>query len=432
MKLLTKPRPSLEIIDFQDTTLGIQMETILTEMQSMILRSQYDTVPMVRSLESLIFKRLGLKTNIITNAGLAAILPFYSNKNHIFLHPYWRGQASLVADQDRILRDAADRPGGVDLKHARVSGIFSEYTNLVYMNYIELFTTYHMTPAEVTAVMLHELGHGFYACEYSDRLASTNQVLANVALELTGKKDRDLKYIYKELKSINADITETDVDHMTSGPSVIAGYYWFKALVGTVESQKANDTYDRTAFEQVADNFAARFGYGRPLITALERLHDYYGNPERSRSWSTINLVLSCGWLVGITAAIIGLVAASIPVGLLYAVFFVLIFRASGDGLKDYTYDGLRDRYKRVRNEYIALLKDTAVPKDELKQILEAVYAMDTVISNTNEHRNIFNILSNLLFKVNRDARSAIQEEKMLEELAFNDLFLKSAELRAQ
>ncbi len=94
----------------------------------------------------------------------------------------------------------------MDIEKAKLGGFFSDYEHSVYMNFTELVTTFKMEPGEITAILLHELGHGFYACEYSDRHASSNQILSNLSKELAKDKvKRNPDYIYKELVKLNPE-----------------------------------------------------------------------------------------------------------------------------------------------------------------------------------------------------------------------------------
>ena len=121
---------SLETIDFQKDNFGGDIEAIVTKLIDEIKTGTSDAQLMkdasVMALEALIKKRLGLTVNIITNRDLASVMPFYSNKNHIFIHKYWRGNFD-IKDQTKLLKESVGRQGTVDLAKAKVGGIFSEY-----------------------------------------------------------------------------------------------------------------------------------------------------------------------------------------------------------------------------------------------------------------------------------------------------------------
>jgi len=440
--VLTKPKQSIaiEVIDFQDNSFGIKLEAIVSKLKESLDKKVYKTVTDLENsselseLAGLIFARLGISVKFVTNNALAAILPFYSNKHHIFIDKFFRGNFS-IEDQDKLLKDANNKKGTVDLKHAKVGGIFSEYKHNLYMNFNDLFYVINLNPTEVTAIMLHELGHAFYACEYSDRIESINQVLANVAKELNPKKkEKDLTYIFKELKTINDKITEEDVDIIVNGNRVIAGYKWFKAIIDSdkinIASQMNNDKYDQSSFEQLADGFASRFSYGKSLIIALDKIHSKHGSAATSTSLYVISQMLETAYLILMIVAPLVLISSSFPLAVMLGVLNIFTFYTLGDSGKDLTYDALKDRYKRVRNEYISFIKDAGLPDNEIKDALQAIYAIDAVMNDTRKYISIINKISNFIFPSNRKARNAIEEQQLLESMANNELFLKAAELK--
>ena len=434
---------SLEMIDYQDDKFGIKMEAILTElhqkMKDRIYKGNKDVRDSVelKQLKDVIFHRLGIKVKIITNSILAAVLPFYPTTHHIFLHEFWRGNVD-IPDQDKLIKEANNKVGFVDLKKAQLGGVFSDYENTLYMNFSELFFQFNLTVQETVAVMLHELGHVFVACEYSDRLNTNNQILAQIAKDLSkNKKEKNVSYIFKNLKHINEEITEGDVDKIVNGTKIVAGYAWFKVVMGSVNQQLKESKYDQTSFEQLADNFAARFQYGRPLITGLDKITIEYLSPERVRGARIFSMLMNAISFLYMTAGIVGTVVTGMfPLTLLLLFFLWLILLMSGEKNKDYTYDELRIRYARIRNEYVGMIKHMNLAdediKSQVKEILDNIQVIDGIVEDVEQYKTIFNILGNLFFKSNRDAASSIKEQQLLESLAFNDVFIKSAQLQHQ
>lgn len=428
---------ALEMIDFQNDTFGQDMEQILTSLQEAILARTYRTQAMIsaskecKDLTALIWRRLKMKVDLVVDNIAAAILPFYSNKNHIFLDEVFRGNFS-IRDQEKILKAAQNRKGTVNNVKAQLGGIFSEYENILYINFADLFFNFKMSPSMVTAIILHELGHGFYACEYADRLESNNQPLANVAEVMLNKKEnKDVVYIYRELQTINSKVTEEEVDKIVNGNKVIAGATFFRVAIGAVEEQMKNNHYSRTSFEQMADNFASRFGYGKQLILALDRLHGHIGSPEKERGYLVfINIMSTMYFMMIVFFMITMLFWSMLGLGLFMALLAFMMLRLSGEDCKDYTYDELKVRYQRVRNDYIEKLKSLNVPSAQLKATLEDVYRMDRCINETHRQNLLLTKMANFLFANAGNANDSIKEQQLLEELTFNDLFLKSAELR--
>ena len=444
-EIFNKPRDliSLEMIDYQENKFGIHLESILTNLQSKIQNNVYRANKDIRDskeveeLKKAIYKRLGIKVKVVTNSILAAVLPFYPTSHHIFLNQYWRGHAhNQLPDQAKLVKESEKAIGYVNLDKAQLGGVFSEYENTLYMNFYDLFVTFKLTVPETVAVMLHELGHIFYACEYSDRMNTTNQVLAEVTKTLSSKdREKKLNYIFKNLQSINHEVTEADVDKIVNGNKIVAGYAFFKVVMGSVASQLKESKYDETSFEQSADNFAARFQYGKPLVTGLDKLMIAGFSPEKSQDARTFSVIIESFTLIYMLTGFVGtIVAGMFPLTLLIAFFIYVLISMSGEKNQDYTYDELRIRYARIRNEYVGMIKKLDLTDDDIKRqvkdILDSIVIIDNTINDTQQYKTIFNILGNLFFGSSRNAMNAIKEQQLLESLAFNDLFIKSAQLR--
>jgi len=430
-------RVALELIDVQDSSFGLQLEAVVDDVLGKISDHTFATYKelmdssYIKDIEVMIFKRTGLRIQLVVNEDIAAILSFFTNKHSILINPIWRGEFT-IKDQQAILDRSHDRKGTIDLKKGRVGGLFSEYRNILFINFHVLVNHHKLSTREIVAIILHEMGHAFYNCEYSDRLESTNQILANVAREmLSDATDKKLEYIYRELKSIDAKVTEQQVDEIVNGNRIIAGYHLFKITVNSVLGQMSDATYDKTSFEQLADHFATRFGYGKDLIIALDKLHDYFNNPEKSQSYNTFNTILTS---IGAMATMMMLFAAiigGVTIVAVYLSFFIgIVLYGTREDVRDYTYDKLKIRYKRIRNTYIDVIRKAGLSNDELRVVIENIYIVDGIIANTYIATNIYNKLANMLFSKARKADDHIREQQLLEELAFNDLFISAAAIK--
>jgi len=426
---------AMEHIDRQTDDFAQRLESLvgllMEEIESKNLHDKnLDGHPFVKKIEKAVFNRLGLKITIRTNGHLACILPYYSNRNHIFLSEFFRGNVN-IHDQSKLLRSQNGQVGTVNLHKAVVSGIFSEYDHPVYINFSALMSHHGMNTGEVTAIILHELGHGFNACYYSDRTDRTNQVLASIQQRVMNRKGtEDLEYIYKELSKVTSSVKKEEVDSLLNGNRVVAGLVWFKVIVGMVRSQMQNDRYNDTAYEELSDSFSGRFGYGRHLAIALDKLH----TEGIEKNPSMMKLAYLMEFLVVISMASLTVAVLINPVtfvsGACLAIMSMFWTYISGEDFQDYTYDKLRDRYIRIRQDVVEQLKDRTLPTSLVKNMLETIYDLDSIIKETAVHRGLMNRFSNLIFSSNREALNSIEAQKLLESLASNDLFTASAELR--
>lgn len=432
---------AMESIDFQRDSFGSQLEAILYGAEKFILdkgglivqsRMRLQDSEFPGMLSDLIFKRLGIKTSVIMNTATpGAIMPFFATKHHVLMDPMWHGQFELK-DQEKILKNAKNKIGTIDLTNARVGGIFSEYEHKLWVDVAGNLLNFKMTVPEVTAIILHELGHAFTYYEFADRLESTNQVLTNLSMLMRkgdeaegGKK----QYLMKELAEKFGQKSEDFDDILNEKNQVIFGMKLFKKYIDFVKSQLPNAKYDTTASEQLADNFAARFGYGRQLITALDRF--YTGAPEKS---AVGRFGANFGGLFEIiilpaVGALYTLMLGIVPAILIFSLILMLITFLCGESFQDMTYDVLKMRYTRIRQQYIEMITTLDLKKEELREVVDSIHEMDTIIKSTSIYKSLITRLSNFIFSKHRATKNDVEMQYLLEALTHNNLYLKSAEL---
>ena len=290
-----------------------------------------------------------------------------------------------------------------------------------------------LTVQEITAVLLHELGHGFYACEYSNRLDTNNQVLANVSEEMFSKKEnKDLVYIYKELKKINEDVKESDIEDIINGKNIIPSLTFFKIVIGSVKSNISNDKYNETSFEQLADNFSNRFGYGRPLVSGLQKIIGYSRGLEYALLiTTTIQFLINLKDIFKILLLTIATPTATLILTLVYLIFlFLVVMFFIGEGRKDYTYDNIIRRYKRIRNDIVEELKDQSLNKESVTLITDTISEIDKVLLNMILPENVYKKITDIVLPHHYKAKGSINEQQLMEDLISNDIFIKSIQLK--
>jgi hypothetical protein len=263
-----------------------------------------------------------------------------------------------------------------------------------------------------------------------------NQVLAELAKSALGKKkDTDVNYIYRELKTINPKLRREELDKLMSSEKTIASYHWFKFVIDTagtgVGSQLENGSYNRTSFEQMADNFASRFGYGRYLTIALDKLTKAGWSPEKYRgAWVFFQVMSILFFALMVTCLAVALTSGFLIYAFLSAIVLMSVINGSGESGRNYTYDKLKIRYVRIRNDLIQSLKGSKLDTKQTKIIVDNIYVIDSIIKSTNEFNTLLDGFLNIISSSDRNSGRSIREEQLLEELASNSLFIKAAELR--
>lgn len=435
-------RLAAEAIDFQrNDSFGKELEKLIAEMQEYVKNSKENEIVLKKDLQesewpnkisNLILARTGIKTTIEVNTDvLAACMPLWINKNHILLKDYWRDDFSM-ADQEKFIKNNNNNKGWVDLKQAKVGGMFSQFDHTIWLDIVTMERVgFNFTAKEITAILLHELGHLFTTLEYSDRLESTNQVMQSLAFNLKSNGNvSERNYLLKELVKASKDSADVK-DLEKENNRIIFGVKLFRKYIELVKSQMPHDKYDETASEQLADNFASKFGYSKELITGLDKLHKLFGSPEKSRSVRIFNsLGVTLFYILGIVKSLTFMFIGAIPGGVLLLAIIMLFFYVSGEASADYTYDELKIRYKRIRQQYIEMLSQLKLSRDEMKNIIANVDFVDKIIQDTVIYKDPIRRLSNFVFSKNRHAKADIELQQFIEELTHNDLFLASAKLQ--
>lgn len=448
-------RLAQESIEFQRDDFGKRVEAIIEKMRKYCLEkkirrssSLFHETTYIQDLEHEIFDRLGLKIVFNTVGDVEDIsvdVPFIFI-DHIFIRQfsldYVQTVQALPYGDLRRIPELFRKSGQIDLKNAKVSGVFSEIEHVVYMNFVMLFRITRLNNKQIVAILLHELGHVFTNFEYANRTVRTNQVLMSLGKKIKEGKPPSTFYELKELEA-NSKLSEKDVDRLLdSGSNMILGYRLFRTLYGRFESDTKIGIYNNTSSEQLADNFSTRFGYGRELITAMEETGrsiwaDIIAENKMYRRWkifaqySTLHLCLTL--MLGPVGLILPALT-TLPISLFLFTLFKLwsLWDESGTSLKSFTYDEDKLRYKRIRDQYIEMLQQIQLPKAELSKIINDINAMDSIIAKTERSKGMFDTIKDVLFKKDKEAVSEMDLQQLIESLTHNDLILKSAEFKLQ
>lgn len=453
MKLFQSPVLRMEMIDFQlkdpfSNNLVKVIEKIQGYCQRGYIGLEIQKLGELKELEALILHRFNMKVSICTTGALAAIIPFYFSENHVFLRKYMRNVNLLESQRDTRVDGVK---GSVDLKEARLSGVFADYVFSVYMNFSQLFSGHNLTPRQVAAILLHELGHGFYSCSYSSHLTTGNQIFRN-AVKKAGesKDDKRVEVLYKELKPSMPGLTKEVAEGLCSKNPVVFGKAAMFAVGESVTQQLGDVVYDRTSFEQMADNFATRFGFSDELIQSLKTLHGgdviFYSHYMEAvvRAMEALSLfaqsvraLAAASWM----ASAIQLVSPFFSAfGMVFIVERVLTtsfmiwyyVSMSGESGKDYTYDDLKVRFNRIRNQLIEAIKQKNLTKGDAERLLAELEVQRSIIDSMSSFRGPVDWFFNTFNPRDRRAKTSIERQQAIEGLLSNELFVKALSIQTK
>ena len=375
----------------------------------------------------LTFERTGLRIKLNLDSSVLFTIPPTINNGHIFSHSWFRETASN--DENVLLKRLKEfkQTSYVDLKNARVGGFFSEIESTIVVGY-DTSKIYKLNAGEMTAFYLHELGHVFTTYEYISNTITTNFALATTIRSLNKGDSKKHEYVVKELgKVVSGDermFAELEgVTDKTVTTALIIGNTqdWYRSESGV-------SNYDETTCEAVADAFAARFGLAREVVSVVAKIHKATGDAPYYGFTRVIFAMNQCAAMVllPLVIGILGLPLIAVAIGIINAIALYV----SGDGHRDFTYDDLKVRFMRVKEQSMEMLKNKHISKTDKQYQLQAIASIEKQIAEIKGgDGNVIRAVSNFVFPSNRKAKKAIELQRELEQLSANDIFAKAAEL---
>ena len=264
----------LETIDFQKDDTFEQFTALFDDLK----KSNFENTKLVKQIKELTFKRFGINANvkIVTNfwIGTSVELPSFQLNHGLFsqaIRNFLKGAKDADEDYQRLLKiKDFKRLNTVDLKNAKVTGIFNE---LVYAIYVDTEQLRHLDSQECAAIYLHEVGHLFTYFEQMVKITTTNLVLLNVASLTQSSLTYENKAMVFELADDILEVDHTKINpNLVNNDKAVATIYLSKIMYQT-KSTTGSSWYDNVSTEQMADQFVSRLGGGRFLITGLDKLY---------------------------------------------------------------------------------------------------------------------------------------------------------------
>ena len=423
---------AMEAIGFQGPEVANKLAAYLTDIMQERTGKEADASKARKDMIKYLKDTTGMKLDITFDTDMApCTLPFHINPDTILGHKtlkdFYVEESNATMKR---LKEVKNR-SHIDLDKGRVSGIFSEYETPIYMGYYAI-RSLRLTPREIAAILAHEVGHCLVAYEMAFRTVRTNQILAAASKAAAGGDKGQYEYVLKtaeevlDLKSGMFDEIKETKDQKTV-MTVIMG----KAERKTHDdSLMGNTTYDITTFEALADNYAARLGLGKELVTGLEKIYREFGAAEFSSGARIATTMFDIYSVVSIIGSVI--VMGSNPImGALYLGLNMLGLYARLDG-RDHNnvYDKLTIRFKRVKEQIIQYLKDKSLPAADVKRSLESVAHIEKTIAQISEYKGFLPAIFNMVDPASRAVNSARDIQQNLEAMVANDMYLKAAALR--
>jgi hypothetical protein len=311
--------------------------------------------------------------------------------------------------------------GHVDLKEGKVYGVFAQIPlhMLVPKDMFCGKNNYtNFNPDEVAAMLLHETGHAFTTMEFCTRSISTNQVIAGLTRALDKSVGEDKRYVIFDKVAKQMDLNKERTKALKEAKteeqiSVIV-------LDDSIEksmSELGYSIYDVNSNEYLADQFAARQGATKALVTGLDKYHRLPSPSLTAEMWAV-------SIYVGFIAAIMTVLSFGLAIP-----FWFLILVSFTDKKND-IYDNPAARMKRLKLQNVELLKVTTLKPEIKKGLLEENDAIDKVMKEYQDKLGLIEKVAYFLKPSYRNAHKYELLQKELEDFASSDMFSAAAKLK--
>jgi len=410
---------ALEAIDYQRQSLffnsvaGIMQDAI----EEISNKSKKSNVKAFKQIDEVVFKKIGMLITLnyddAPHANAYVKVPII-DRNHPLLIEYHREYSSNEEGLKAIKQNKGLLLGSIDRKNSKIGGGFSNIPIDVYLTR-GLFIEGRFTHKEIAAIFLHELGHVFTFLEYLGTNLTTNYVLQHVSRSLLNTRELKRKYeiIEEGSEILGIKLEDPDALTRTENETVIQTVI-LQEVYRSQYSELNSKNHDMTAWEMLSDQFSARHGAGRDLVTGLDKIMRLYGSAEYRNTFHYL----------AIEAFKLIMFIVTIP----FFWPFHLLMLTTIDPTQS-LYDKPKSRMERIRRDMVDDLKHADLDKEYQKQLIQDIEVIDKVLKELTERRTLYELFWTTTWSRREYKQLKFQQE--LEMLINNDIFVKAAQLQS-
>lgn len=363
----------------------------------------------------------GINTHFVLEGGPSVLVADIQH-NSVLMNEFRKNYFSNK-DSEKAMRDAETKSmlGTVSLENSKVTGLFALMENEMYYPLSMLNKRSGFTSEELAAIMLHEVGHIFTGFEFASRSVSTNQLIARIANEFSNLDSKEKRHTLLVSAKKKLDLEELDTEALSkvnTGEEV--AIVLLKRCSVENFSLLGYNLYDQNSWEYLADEFATRHGAGKHIITGLDKLFRQYGHMSYRSNVKFI--IVEIIKLIVFVASLVAFITPLIFLGI-YAIMNVVLTDS-----RSVDYDDPKARFNRVKNQYVELIKNTKLPKEKIKSLIDDIeFIENKFLSVMKDRTSVFGMIYDFFSSKGAKEREL---QKDLENLIFNDLYVKAAQLK--
>lgn len=410
-------------------TLGPQLLAKVEHLLEKYSTSKFLTPPEFHDLQDLIQKETGLNIKleyfVCPDMMLGIFCPVFSGHNGIS----GRSEFGSMSMRDKDLTDNILK-STVDLEKGRVMG---EFTKVPFQMLIpSMLFEGKFSAEELTAGILHEIGHAFFAVATLGEYTWLNYYLTDGMDVLLGKKPNRYK-----VELLNYDYLAQNVDDQKQREQLLSDpseKNLRRAVLEACYKQPRNHLTTNVVRgsikrdEQLADVFAMRMGFTRPLATFMDKVQRSSGAPGKRylRSRTGFLAMEMVKALSVFTSSLVGVGLAYPTLGLSLFLPLAVHGWVKTDGSGSRVYDNPTERLVKMRRELVTQIKDLAVTPTAKLALDEDLKVLDNLLDKRNQYMSLWEAIGYTLAPGARREHYRLKHEELLEGLLANDLFVQA------
>lgn len=303
----------------------------------------------------------------------------------------------------------------IDEKNARITGKLAEKSFDIYLT-SGLFKKKSFTAAEISAIIIHELGHAFTLIQFVTDISFFNLLSHIAAKKIMG----DATYSNREITIARANeladvkMPEKEKNTLLNTDAKNIELLLFKSYVErySVRTKTSNVTHRNC--EQLADNFVTKHGAGVDAVKVLSRVYNEYGMLSMRKKSNMAHLITEA--------------------------LRLFLFHPFGIGVKDamvatlevnHTYDNPIERFVMIEKSLINELKSTPTSNKKVRdKLIEDIDTIKAVRASVYYKRDLLTYIHQTYTKAGKSEKQLDDLQKKIESLLNSDLHLQSAKLR--
>ena len=376
----------------------------------------------------IIRKHTGINAVLSDEYDQFATIPPDINKNNILTHP----EVRKYYDNGDFRIGSGKLKAMVDLKNYRVSGDFSKIPVKLFISPMFIYQKeLDISNENLAAAVLHEVGHMFtffVASVYTFTTVMPMLGMANRVMKTNTAEE--LVYVLEKWNDEPTTLTKVDVKELVDKKKETIVTAIVSNHIRDSKSIAKHDEYDYVNSEYLADKFAVRFGAGVHIVNMLDKINTYVGARSKAslKEFIYVEVLLAA---FGVAYVVPGLFVGEILLSILAGIGFVtIIYNLGISNVSDGTYDTEVNRFKRIREDLVSMLKDKKIDRALGDRIRLDIKRIDNILKTYNDYKSVFGYVMDFIIPSRRRINVQSEFYRQLESLGNNDLFVHAYDLR--